>query len=802
LAGPDLSRKIDRILAMGYTEASRRQSAAAKLDVLVEVTAAVCDLVAPDPPDGTFYLSHVDVLCEGTLRSSTLAEFDADIATWKRSPCPIRDGWGLLLPDCSTDVVEKLRGLWEQSIKHFVLAASPATADHQPDIPPPPVISEFHASLRHAFDAIVDEASNAFTLRVHPHPTGYKITDKYIGHQVLGYWLPSSRLIVAYERLSRSDDPLVRGVGPKKGIALLETLVLPSSPTDSFRSQSHTNVATRTAGLVRGQPARSSALKRNGPRVIGSALDPLAPPIEIELMTALEQAVWGGVDPVAIFMMPLTNHEFTGDATPQTVAHWYIALHGEYCLESILARRYRASSLFSEMLYRQYCSAIGQDLALRLLRGEISVDGVNGALANLDAAYSLALPIRVQPADRALESLASRIQRARDARVPGLRTDRAWGQEVDALLHELSLTQGSSRPSVEVDILLALMRALETESNRLHGRGYSAFEHMTQQLEKARVALREMSEGQHHVAMTIEAMRGSLGYGEVAWPRVLTMQRMVRGGGACPHDEQRADEWPLPIRGWHFALIHDPCDGLPEQGGEDPDAAGCRLFLAERSRRLRYLLGWSSLEPAGSKSLTRVDSLVPPSEALRQWTNAIEEDSYCQQRLWDVIKRASQYASDDRPTIATLVLLLWIEGVRVEWDSMLNRQWVQEVPREWKLGLKGVAELTKPSPEYPGKPAEVKLAIEGDRVCFELIGEDLKYQDWFKGRVDEIRNKVPRTLSSNRLRDIAAAYMVDWEAPIAGPDDNGMIGRVGMKVSGARLICSWHGISLAEARLQ
>jgi hypothetical protein len=221
-------------------------------------------------------------------------------------------------------------------------------------------------------------------------------------------------------------------------------------------------------------------------------------------------------------------------------------------------------------------------------------------------------------------------------------------------------------------------------------------------------------------------------------------------------------------------------------------------------RRLRYLLGWEATAAASgaTTSPTALDSAVAPFAAA-EWTRELAAlylaDASSRQKFWELVKLAARDSTEESPTIATLVALLLMERARVSgWDDSAQQRLVRDAQSAWRLSLKGIAELSKPSPKHGGQAAQIELSVGQDWLKFKLHSGGLKYNEWFDGALAKLVGAKPRGFEGHsRSRDIAAAYMVDWDQQVPSPTD-GRIGAVTIRRDEDALTCVWHELSFRE----
>jgi hypothetical protein len=756
------TRETVRILGLGHAEATVRPSTSARLDVLMEVSAAVCDLFAPAPADDQFQLMHFDVHY-GPLSRSTLPAFDNDVVRrLKRNfgPRMVVDvvtgretdqqtakpsQWLLMFPKGCKQAVHLLAAHWREWIRDFKLyewaeqpswlpqGAQPNAADR----------NEFHDSLRHAFDVINDDApESAFTLEIDYSDTPYFVS-KAKDHKEkfsLGYCIPSSRVEDIVARLDR-DHPREHCAcaADHNGLKLLETILRPADGMP-FRSQPHTNVKTRLASLVRNQHMRDRMLPKPNRYEI-----PGQPPLDHKHFDSLERAVWG-TQPADIFLMPLTNHAFmNGTATAQTLALWYVICRKEESLERLFYRRFRASQLFSECLYERYCKALGRCLARNIVHGKTDPVILQTACEQIAATYRLPICFRAEHATDQTMSLHDAITALRRT-VPGAGKS-GWSATTAGNLRSVGIRFYATpiRHTFRTDLLLRVQRAIETETPRIHGGSLNtAYANFSGQLDFLRKKLVDSEQLQRSLRVAFDQLSHDVGLPSVPWTRVAALRNLYHGpraqGTPCdPHNQ------PEPFGDdWTFLVGHDMC------------SSKCSICVQELERRLAFLVG-ASPQGGNEHAPTALFHVMPAQQRAHKLLKDLGDS-------WNWIKRACNPDTDGETRVSTaaLVVLLMLQGANVEWNSRLMKMRLTGVPPLWHKGLAGIAMLARSEQRdlekdgAPDKEGPVKIVIESERVVFILSG--LHYSLWFEAQQEAAKAKLPGEGNSRKVA-IAAALM-------------------------------------------
>lgn len=768
-----VARRIERLLALGYAEAARRKkSAVARLDALAEITAAVCDLLAPPRPKDSFYLSHVDVLHDGKLAASTLAEFDKDIAGLlpdARRTVELFRPWQISIPEHAVaQAGQALVSFWNEAIGSLCLSPNRPQGARIQAIPKD-VASEFHATLRYAFDTIVEEdATNAFTLRVDPRGKEYKLTNEHRSSFLLGYCLPSSRLDDVTSKLAEAEIPQLSGTSSTEKLSLLETLLEPADKTQPFRSQSHTNVATRMAGLVLGQMHRSALLAR--PAAYTGPRDTTIP---LEVMIALEQAVWGEV-PDSIFMMPLTNDDFVGVAdSPRALAHWYRVLSVDrFDIESLIAGHYRASMLFSEVLYQRYCKALGSALAAGILDG-LSAAELTGGLGWIASAYGVADAYRVEVLPAESTSLLSRFKRlcACGATSHGS----SWGQECEARLQRLNLKFNLLRHTHETDVLLSVMRRLEFEQGRRESGARLAREELLAELDRLHKSATE-------VLAIEDRVRERLGYPEAPFTTVIKLQTPLF---IADEVECFADCTAILVLN---NIMCCPAHGTTHFN----ESITCPDCLAEEDRRVKVLFnGRTDVAAAKATACEAIKLDLDDERAMQAFRNFVMNGGITP---WEWLKQSCSEARSSRtdPSVACLVSLLFNRHAEVVWTDALESKWdyrIQGAPSRWTVGLSAIAKLSLESRE--GKGTVSVDEITETEITFGMAAPELD-ASWLLQRIKQAQ-KTDVDRGHSGARNVAAAYTVT-SGRLPEVDGDAFLHGVRLRASDGRIACTWKQI--------
>lgn len=755
-------RKVERVLALGHVEAKRRRFLVAQLDALTEACAAACDVLIPDFPEPQpFHLSHVTVAHGAQRVSSTLAEFDLDDIAGHLGSLRevwIAGHWVVRVPALvPTDADEILADAYRDIIGKSEFTAAPSADSDDSESIPREITREFHASLRHAFDILVEGApENTFTLRVE------RIRDSYLlsrnGHRashILGYCLPSSRIAELHELLASIKDPeldrLTRQSDPLTRIALLETPLRPADPDAPFRSQSHTNVVTRTASLVRRQGERTRLLEP--PHAFKGPDDTHIPR---SIMEKLERAAWG-MTPDAVFLMPITNHEFVEhEAQMQTIAHWYTVADG-LDIESLLARRISASRLLSEVLYQRYCSAVARELAIGIANGD-TPEALTQRCASVGRAYGMPSRIEVGALDGEStgSSLRSDLESLQALRIVEYKY--AWHEGWSLRMSGLSLVASGPRSkTTKLEVLLNLALALEQETAR---------QERVVQPDELISKLDMIHKSASDILQIHNELKQRLEKGQAApFDRLRNMISLFGHTTTLCHQHS-----PILIRvgNWRFHNAHDLC--------ERPD---CNICTNEHLRRAAYLFGASP------------DESSPDAPSTWGWTgterdakdNYNEFIAFCsrtRRRPSHWIKKGAE-STRDSPSLAALVSLLYLCGARVgeitndgetvditdaaEARYYSGLRFEVDYPGQWMFGLAGVAKVSRLEDTAGNDKDSVPVAIDiaPKSLCWRLSHP--RYREFMGDVYKRFRN---RDFGTSAPRDLRQCSMegkanVSWD---------------------------------------
>jgi len=804
-----------RILAMGYTEAKMRTNLQSKLDVLTETTAAYCDVFCPNPDEKSFFVANVDVFHNDKVASRTIAEFDTETKVPMRQgePVSITEYWMLRLPKfIPAPALVDLVGWWKNHdtlamLQKYQIATQAARAP----TPDRETAGEFHESLRYAFDAIAGEG--AYTLRVDNTAAEYLIATAVPTKQALGYCLSSSRAVevhtllqgwepvganteetVALKHALESIDKLVHKDKFPSRLALLEALQLPKAG-QILRSQSHSNVVTRTATLVRNPRLRSRAIPKTT-EIAGEFSDGASWDLPRGSWAVLEKGAWPGGWPPTIFIMPLTNHEFIAtDAVPETVAFWYVAVEAEELLdiEALLSRRFRASAVFSERLYQRYCQALADVIAQAIVKGRSSADTLNQACRRVSDAYRVPVALNISN----LKADAQTGMRSTDPdsvwmqfqnlRAAGLISGVSrWGPATDESVSALAIkASGPDRPTHRTDVLLRLHQSLEVARGRSGGGSDgAAYESLSENIYEMSQMLERAMQFQGAIRKRLRTTAAHFGFRKVRWPDLQLLGRFFAPAGkyVCDPDAKvdRLGGGSL----WAFPIGHDSCGtcACKQTGGK-----------WELGRRAAYLAGAKVTGTPIPDVKTEAWELNPRGEeillAMERLPQSLNEKLHPD--AWEWIKRASGEATE-KPCPASLVVLLLMEGRKVAVTQATlegHATYLLSLPDEWELSLAGIAALACPKRDIDANAKEATVSIDksDSAITFTLMG--FSFSDWFDTKALPIALSTATLNCGGRVKEIASAYgHNDWTTPL----DISRHPKISLNVlSNGDLVCTW-----------
>lgn len=458
-------RMAERILAMGYTEAKRRRNMVAKLDALMDATAAFCDVYVETRE---FFLPNVDLLYERESVSRTIAEFDV----WTRNVMPQRpttglsNGWSLNLPaSIKQEQIADLIGWWTCCIKELNLNAqrppAPTFSAHDPN-----ATNEFHRSLRYAFDALPvrpGTTERLYTLRVDYGGHEYRLSEdgRYRDTRAMGYCFSASQArklnLVAPAKDERPEEVASHlakiDAGWDSRFECLEEIQRPPADGGPFLTQSQNNMATRIATLVRNSGLRSEKLTRSA--VLWGSRNGKEWLLERAAWQTLERRAFDRSERPLLYLMPLTNHEIIGsDVLPETLALWFLAVDSDLDVETLLERRFAACAAFSQVLYDRYCKAIGKEVATEIVHRSSSLPG---RLASLATAFRLAAVSANKSEGATLSDELDRLNLAMGDKPS------QWAEATRAGLRETRIHVPDVRPTMLTDVLQRVRRSLDVE---------------------------------------------------------------------------------------------------------------------------------------------------------------------------------------------------------------------------------------------------------------------------------------------------------------------------------------------------
>lgn len=733
---PGLKRGIERLLALGCAEAQRRRSPEAKLDALLETTVAVCDLCHPNNPKD-FYVSDVSVSFERLTRSS-LPRFDRDIRqhlerlVGVRATLSTKGGVGIRIPRPAAGAAWPLKAFWAEALDKLSgsLGQTRGSTSESYAIPAN-VLQEFESSLRHAFDAVIDDdLGDAYTLRVHRAASCPVTTSDSVDY-ALGYLLPSRAL---YELQTRNENDRLDFWEIRK----LEELFQPSNG-ERVRAQSHTNVTSRIAGLV------CHPDKREPFTEIPQRLQPVRD---------LERRAWRGKDPHHIFMMPISNEDLRCDGLPtRTVAHWYKAIReGRPDIEGLWLRRQRASRIFSDTLLRRYYTAVARVLADGLVKARSTRDGkpdyptINSILKATALAYSVSSQVELVESTQETIRLNQRI-----VTLLGLNLGAGLGHRSPEWLPLCKGAMDSSvlvwesrvREAEDVNVLIRLIRTLDAWVTRL-----------TVQ-ERIDSDLTVLSSGLSELSDTVNDIRDLIGVAheaDKAWRRLEQLTSLSDSAVPYPHEARES----YVIDGWSFRKGHQVC------------GQRCDVCSQESDRRVAFLF---DLPPSGA---TGNDALGCPVLNQARWADSVADlDEQKAYRFVRFVEKEAETTplewikrscTERKPSLASVVTLLFLKGADVGWSDCLKdyRLPLTGLARDWVRAIFAVAELSQGENEIVHTSAKVTLELGTTEkyLKFNLQGPTNQWYSWLPKKVlPKLKRSagIPLRQLSSRVREYIEA---------------------------------------------
>jgi hypothetical protein len=283
-------------------------------------------------------------------------------------------------------------------------------------------------------------------------------------------------------------------------------------------------------------------------------------------------------------------------------------------------------------------------------------------------------------------------------------------------------------------------------------------------------------------AQIMDSLKSHSGYEGAQWTKLKTMRSFYESSRLfCDPLNQ-----PLTRPGleeWGFLAGHD----------FHQPSEGCRCEV-EAARRVAYLFGAAPPKGSGPGTLAEYDW----GTAYDQRQRAIQFDNACRTAgisPGEWIKRSSEEGSEkDSPSVAAIVTLLFLLGAPVDIDAGVHRHCTSKlrgVETRWPVGLAAIAELNRPK-KSDHRRSTIILEIDDGEFRFRLPDHygHLDYADWFdRMRSDAIRKPFR---SKSRLRDIAAAYMLDEGETDALLDRK--MNNVSLEITGTDLVCTWHNL--------
>jgi hypothetical protein len=711
---PTVARRVERILALGYTEARRRNAAGchaeAVVDALLESTVAACDLHhlsthtdCSNPQ--SFYLSHVELDIHGACISS-LAPFDKDIAGILKmeQPVDLNEGMKLGLPIGRNCLTNPLTEFWKNAATELEISAQ---SNQESSLDPPDVSDdiayEFFESLRHALDAVVQvDTKDTFTIRVVRATEPQQVVD---GHRVpyaLGYWLPATGLYRLPADVARDK---------------FETLLKTTVRTPRIRQQSHTNVSTCLAGLVCQPTVRSRQFSFVG---------------EYDFINELETRVWPHGDYAHIFMVPLSNHDFS-PLPPHTVAHVYKGFPEdlEPDLEQLLLWRNRATLLFTERLRREYCHTVARHLATYLLAAIEDHQGLNRELAQLASIFCMPV-VSTGVAASLPDSLAANLSQAVKAGVAIGIAERSqqWLHLIAPCGSRLKVDWPVGRPADVIAIQVWLARELD---------GRIREGHIQTELEREKDRIDQAVE---HIKASTAAIENLLNQDPNAvkiYDRLAEMWRKEVFAGEHPHEE--AKEITLlghEFRQGHNICRHDDCIRCPD----------------EEHKRVMFLF-----EPLAAERFV---------SHCRE--TAVDEN---ERGAWAWLKRAAEAAGHGKINLACVVALLFGRFDIVLTCGIANFEHTVTLPSAWRSRwpsmLKNMALLATPKIERASSSVELQKVNQD--LIFVVRGPTYEWFDKTLQAAKRSRDMDTRVGQErgDRLHHVAGAFGV-VSLPIADRD--------------------------------
>ncbi len=791
---PGVNRKIDRLLALGYAEAKRRRSSpVAQLDALMEVTIAVCDLFPPESlATGDFYLSVVDLtLSTNSRKVSSLASFDDDLRSrlgkLGSGSCQVPlDGFTLAIPQIAQGAEAQLRDFWADTARDLgidvsstvsVSAENRARRACEPDDFP-----DFGRSLRHAFDAmlldewrIVESAQDvqqqqAYTLRVH-RGGSHDVSDGVAVDYALGYWLPTGTL---HRLCTRKSSPLTQ-----QDVSTLEKPLAPA-PGEHARSQSHTNVETRLAGLVRHQAARSEILRADPRRAMFKAIDDV------------EKKAWGDTQPDHVFLMPIPDYDFgpVDNGRPITIAHWYVGISGKPDLEWLLGLRQRASLIFVEALLRRYYTAAARVLASGLVSAapdhiDEERKRLNRKLAGIAEAHCVSSELSLIQGTRTDNVLIDLQEVLRlDLAVTKEARSHEWIPKYQSTLASNRLHVGNGRERLQV--LVRLIPALDREVRELEFNKEIAGE-----LGRFKDAITELQD----VYAQIHSLTVPDDDGERIWNRLIATQELSAGQNVTGEVHQYSsqpktlDNWPE----WSFVPGHAICENR------------CAICCEEEVRRVAFVCG--APLPADCKDRTpahfgdsgewfSIQETSPQRNAGQFITFASGVSLRGESGALMLIKRACEISDYTAPKLASIVAVLLAAGARLDplIDVCVLDRPLSLLPDGWPGALVGLAELSRHDAGARPSDGSIALAIEEHDLRFRFNGLD-SYK-WFNSVITEAAGasgplRSARRARSSRFASVVKAY--GWRAPL--PLKVERVEKIRFELLSDSLVCTWIGVN-------
>jgi hypothetical protein len=782
-----LAATVDRLLAYGHALLKGREPIG-KIDVLTEITVAVCDLFPPSNlPDDRFWLSDVRLIRNGREIevASNLTPFDIEngIRNALQDICPPtpikiesprRSGetteFRLVVPGSVPEEFQKeLAPFWKQALRDLGsdIEGIPAQYCGAVQNVDPKDDQDVLLTLRQILDTVAEGDTNVYTLQVHRSGEHFCVSKNHRVDFALGYWLPSSRLFSLVTE---------NGFG-RKEIDDLEQLLKPL-PREILVTQSHSNVYTRKAGLVRNQAARKSYLA-------GKLQLDETTRAKLSRVDELEKKVWGETEPVSVFMMPLVSYGCSGsESCTLTTGHCYLALRDRSPnVEELITRRYRAVRAFTDGMYQRYCETVAKALARRIIDGDTT--DLEQLASKISALYHVPSKILVKdPATVGCDSpsLAERLRTLRTTlnRQEGPEDEASWGPRVDLILKSLTLRwEHAARPTEETDVLGRLGDSLELETGRrdapirsLRERGLALFNQLIEVLTDAQ----KITDG----------LRTSIDYPRAPWATVRQM-RILHESSTEYVCLSQGD--PIrPQEGWEFRKGHSFHTG--EQ------TCDC---LKEASRRVAFLFG--ATPPERDSQPETPQDYSWPAGATHQQRDALAFVTFCEKcglSPGEWIKRSCEKGSElASPSVAALVTLLFLLGARVRSDAVVRGKYRHKADREplgsgeWTLSLSGIASLSKQGTTR----SEIELAFPtGGGIEFVLgKGKEtiLEYDKWLDPCRQDLVGKPLNPADHSRRKEIAAAYMCT-EGCLPPPQADGRIGNISLRVKDRHLYCTWH----------